>query len=78
MSDEIHGCEYYIVGAIPVMVVLDDKGRYMGARIPDRDTGSLKKSALYLGYAMDDGVEIDEDRFSEACEAFYNAQTAKG
>lgn len=78
-EDEIHGFEYYIVGVVPVKVLLDNYGRYMGARIPDRQTRSLIKAARYLGYVMDgeDVVEIDEDRFKEECKKFYDTKPKK-
>jgi len=78
MEDEIKGFEYYIVGVVPVQVVIGTYG-YMGARIPDQETGRLKKAARYLSYVKDgqDVVEIDEDRFEEECEKFLASKPKK-
>jgi len=79
MSEEIHGFEYYIVGVVPVKVPLDNYGRYMGALIPDRETRRLKIATDYLGYVMEgeDVIEIDEERFEEESEKFYDKKPKK-
>lgn len=73
-GDRVAGYEYYsLAGVMPIRILLGKNGGWIGAEVPDRESGGLKMDPRYMSrvLASMEVDELDEAGFNDLCAQYY-------